>query len=240
MQKILLFALVLLMTATSCRQIFAKRVKGNGSVGTETRQASNFNSIDVSGSIDVFVTQSPETSIRIEGDNNLLEYLEVYEEGGTLRIHTRKGVNIKPSRSMKVYVSNPDFKNFEASGACNIIGQSMIRTNEKVRIDLSGSSDVDMQIDAPRIDTEVSGAGTVKLSGKTKDFTVDGSGSTNVKCFDLLAENVRIDISGAGDAQVFASVKLDVDVSGAGNVKYKGNANVTQDISGAGSVRKQD
>ena len=199
MQKILLFALVVLMTATSCRQIFAKRVRGNGSVGTETRQVANFNSIDVSGAIDVYVSQSPESSIKIEGDQNLLEYVEVYEEGGTLRIHTRKGINMKPTRSMKVHVSNPDFKGFEASGA-----------------------------------------GSVKLAGKTKDFSVDGSGSTEVQCFDLLAENVRIDISGAGDAQVFASVKLDVDVSGAGNVRYKGNANVTQNISGAGSVKKLD
>ena len=61
-----------------------------------------------------------------------------------------------------------------------------------------------------------------------------------MQCFDLLAEIVRIDISGAGDAHVFASVKLDVDVSGAGNVRYKGNANVTQNISGAGSVKKLD
>ena len=240
MQKILLFALVVLMTATSCRQIFAKRVRGNGSVGTETRQVANFNSIDVSGAIDVYVSQSPESSIKIEGDQNLLEYVEVYEEGGTLRIHTRKGINIKPTRSMKVHVSNPDFKGFEASGACNIIGQNMIKTSGNVRIDLSGASDVDMQLDAPKIETEVSGAGSVKLAGKTKDFSVDGSGSTEVQCFDLLAENVRIDISGAGDAQVFASVKLDVDVSGAGNVRYKGNANVTQNISGAGSVKKLD
>lgn len=240
MQKILLFAVVLLMTASSCRQIFAKRISGNGNIGSANRQVSNFNSIDVSGAIDVIVSQSPESSVKIEGDDNLLEYVEVYEEGGTLRIHTRKGVNIKPSGSMKVHVSNPDFKNFEASGACKIIGRNMIKTSGNVRIDLSGASNVDMQLDAPRIETEVSGAGSIKLSGKTKDFSVDGSGSTEVQCFDLLAENVRIDISGAGDAQVFASVKLDVDVSGAGNVRYKGTANVTQDISGAGSVKKQD
>ena len=240
MQKILLFAMVILMTATSCRQVFAKRIRGNGNVSTETRQVSNFNSVDVSGAMDIYVSHSPETSIRIEGDENLLEYVEVYEEGGTLRIHTRKGVNINPSGAMKVHISNPDYKNFEASGACNIIGRDMIKTNGNVKIDLSGSSDVDMQLDAPRIETEVSGAGSVKLTGKTKDFSIDGSGSTEVKCFDLMAENVRINISGAGDAEVFASVKLDVDVSGAGNVAYKGNATVSQDISGAGSVKKQD
>jgi Putative auto-transporter adhesin, head GIN domain len=76
------------------------------------------------------------------------------------------------------------------------------------------------------------------LKGETKDFSADGSGSTDIKCFELLAENTNVELSGAGDAQVFASVKLDVQVSGAADVKYKGNAAVTKEISGAGSVKK--
>ena len=83
MQKVLFIALAVLMTASGCREIFAKRIRGNGNVSTENRQVSNFNSVDVSGAIDVYVSQSPESSIRIEGDNNLLEFIEVYEEGGT-------------------------------------------------------------------------------------------------------------------------------------------------------------
>ena len=48
-----------------------------------------------------------------------------------------------------------------------------------------------------------------------------------------------MDISGAGSAEVYASVKLDAEVSGAGTVRYKGNAtNVSQHVSGAGSVNK--
>ena len=45
-------------------------------------------------------------------------------------------------------------------------------------------------------------------------------------------------MSGACDAEVFASVKLDVNASGASHVKYKGNATVTRNVSGAGSVKK--
>ena len=45
-------------------------------------------------------------------------------------------------------------------------------------------------------------------------------------------------MSGACDAEVFASVKLDVKASGASDVKYKGNAAVSQHVSGAGNVKK--
>ncbi|MBL0130494.1 MAG: DUF2807 domain-containing protein [Chitinophagaceae bacterium] len=76
------------------------------------------------------------------------------------------------------------------------------------------------------------------FGGDTKDFSVQGSGSTDINCFELFAENTKVELSGAGDAEVFASVKLDVHVSGAADVKYKGNANVSQEVSGAGSVKK--
>jgi len=57
----------------------------------------------------------------------------------------------------------------------------------------------------------------------------------------MKAENTKVDISGAGSAEVYASVKLDAEVSGAGSIKYKGNAgNVIQQVSGAGSVKKAE
>jgi hypothetical protein len=39
----------------------------------------------------------------------------------------------------------------------------------------------------------------------------------------LLAENTAVKVSGNGNANVFASVKLDAKVSGSGNIFYSGN-----------------
>jgi hypothetical protein len=77
-------------------------------------------------------------------------------------------------------------------------------------------------------------------SGETKDFRVDCSGASKAKCFELLTETTYVDLSGASDAQVFASIKIDAHISGAADLKYKGNATVTQDVSGAGSIKKVD
>lgn len=51
---------------------------------------------------------------------------------------------------------------------------------------------------------------------------------------------MRLVMSGAGKADVYASEKLDVDLSGAGSVHYSGNpASVTKHISGVGFVSKR-
>ena len=95
-----------------------------------------------------------------------------------------------------------------------------------------------IELDAPEVYADLSGACSVQLKGSTKNLRMEGSGSSDFKCMELLAENVEVDISGSGYAEVYASVKLDVDVSGAGDIKYKGNATVNQHVSGAGSVKK--
>ncbi|HTD93286.1 MAG TPA: DUF2807 domain-containing protein, partial [Chitinophagaceae bacterium] len=89
-----------------------------------------------------------------------------------------------------------------------------------------------------KISVDASGACSIKIKGQTKDFRVDGSGSINVRAFELLSENSDIDISGACDVEVYASVKLTAGASGSSDIKYKGNGSVSTDISGAGSVKK--
>ncbi len=213
-------------------------MRGNGVIKTENRTAGTFNGIDVSGNIDVYVKQDSVASIKIEADENLLQYIVTDNDGSTLQIHERKGVNLNPTRSIKVYVSGPSFKNFDASGACAFYTENKIISNEPVSISLSGAGNVKMELKAPSVKADLSGAGTITLKGETKDFEVDGSGSSEINCFELMTENTKVDLSGAGDAEVFASVKLDVSISGAADVKYKGNATVSQSVSGAGSVKK--
>lgn len=239
MRKLALYLSILSIVFCSCRGgIFGKRVAGDGNVRTETRSAATFNSVDISGAMDLYVKQDSGRSIKIEADENLLSYIVVDNEGDKLVIKPKNGFNLKPTGSIKVYVSSPLFRKIEASGACDVYTENQISSSEAVDLGLSGSSDAKMDIKAPKITADVSGACSVELKGETKDFSGDGSGSSNFKCFELKAENVNIAISGAGDAEVYASVKLDVDVTGAGGVKYKGNPSVSQQISGAGSVKK--
>lgn len=240
MKNVFFLTIIITATLTSCHFIGGKRIRGNGVMKMENRATGTFNSIDVSGNVKVYVKQDSVASVKIETDENLLEYIITDSKDGTLRIHQKEGANLKPSRSIKVYISGPSFKRFKASGACDFFSENKITGTESVSISLSGASDVKLELKVPGIAADLSGAGTITLKGETKDFSVDGSGSTTIKCFELMTENTKVELSGAGDAEVFASVKLEVDVSGAADVKYKGNATVSQKISGAGSVKKVD
>ena len=240
MKQRLLSLILLVSIISSCHFGGGERIRGNGNMKVENRNLSSFDAVYVSGNTDIYVKQDSAFSVRVEADENLMEYIITELDGNTLKIRSKDGANLKSSRSIKVYVSGPSFKYFKASGACDIFSENKITSSEALAIDISGASDVQLELMAPQIEADLSGAGSITLSGQTKDFKVDGSGSTDIKCFDLETENTDIELSGAGNAAVSASVKLDVRVSGAADVRYKGNPTVSQKISGAGSVKKVD
>jgi hypothetical protein len=155
-------------------------------------------------------------------------------------IKSKEGVNLRPTNKIKVYVTSPVYNDIDVSGASNINGVAKIVNTENMKLDVSGAGDINMDVNAPAISAEVSGAGAVNLKGETKTFDLTLTGAGKAHCYELLSENTKVDISGAGDADVYASVKLNAEVSGAGSVTYKGGGTSNSHVSGAGSVKKVD
>ncbi len=238
MNRFLAVTLLSAVLFTSCRYATGKRIKGNGNVVTQARSFSGFTGVDVSSAFQLYVKQDSVFSVKVEADDNLQSYILIKQDGNTLRIMEEHNTNLDATGRIKVYVSAPVFNALDASGACKIISENVLTSTEEITVDVSGASNAELELRAPKVSGEMTGASDLKLKGQTKDLRIRGSGASNAKCFELLSENAEVDVAGASIADVFASVKLKVDASGASDVRYKGNAAVTQNTSGAGSVKK--
>ncbi len=232
------FALLLFSSLlfTSCH-LGGDRIRGNGTIKTESRNAGVFSIVDVSGNIEVHVKQDSAFSVRVEADENLMEYIVIRTDGGRLVIQPKEHSNLSGSKAIKVYVSAPVFKKLEASGASDIVSDNLL-SSESIDIDVTGASSVKLEIKSPRVSADVTGASSVFLTGQTKDLSLDGQGASHLRCYQLLSENADVDVSGASSSEVFASVNLKADASGASNIKYKGAAKHTGSASGAGSITR--
>lgn len=237
MRLTFLFAAALVLLS-SCNMLGGKRVPGNGTIITQQRTVSSFNSIDASGSVKVHVRQDPSSSVKIETDENLMAYVEVYVKEGTLVVKAKDGYNLDPTKDLIVYTTAPVFKNIDVSGSGDIISDNIISGGEPLEMGVSGSGNINVQVALPKVTAQVSGSGNVFLKGTSKEFSGSISGSGSIKAFDLTTDVTTLHLSGAADAEVTANQKLDVSVSGSGDVKYKGSAAVSQSISGSGSVKK--
>jgi hypothetical protein len=240
MKKIVLFLFVPALVLSSCGYFGGKKMRGDGNWTTKERSYSSFDKIEVRGGIDVYITQGDFKPIKIETDENLQEFVEISQVGNTLIIETKSGYDLDPTQDMKVRVTAPVYKEIQASGACDIISENKINSAEAIIFGVSGAGEIKIELSAPKVDVGISGAGSVSMVGETKDFNLELSGAGNAKCFDFKTETTDISISGAGEAEVFASVNLTGSISGAGSIKYKGGAKHSVSTSGAGSVSKVD
>jgi hypothetical protein len=223
---------------SSCRFFGGERISGNGHISSQQKSAGSFNSVRVSGGIKVHVSQETTQAVKIETDQNLMQYIDVYNDGNTLVIKEKSGYNLDPTKDIIAYVSAPLFKDIDVSGSCDIIGDNIISGSDELSMHVSGSGDIIMQVNCPKVNTEISGSGSVNLKGQVTDFNAEVSGAGDIRCYDLITDNTRLDLSGSSDAEVTANKQLKVDASGSSTVTYKGTANVSQQISGSGSVRK--
>ncbi len=237
--RLAIYCILSFLIFSSCGYTNGKRIEGNGNISTQERNTGNFTGVSASGSIDIIVMDGPAHSLKIETDENLMDYVEVKNNNGSIEVYTKEGYNLKPEKGIKVYATAPAFSRLEVSGSGKIKSNGKIKS-EGLHTEVSGSGDIILDIDAPEIDAEIAGSGSATLSGTTRDFSASVSGSGDIRCFNLLSENTEIDIAGSGNAEVYASKSLDVDVAGAGNVRYKGNPSIKQNIAGAGSVRKAE
>jgi len=224
---------------SSCRYSHRRHVSGSGSTGTETRSVSGFTGVETHGAIDLVVRQG-DFNVKVEADQNLLQYIETTVENGHLVIGFRNGLSIEDINTAKVYVSAPELNDFETHGSGNINGEGKISDKNKIAINVSGSGDVKLHIDCPAVVTETHGSGNLTIDGESKSISTTVSGSGDVKLADLKAETVKVSIHGSGDTEVFASESLDADIFGSGNVHYKGEPKISSSIHGSGEVSKMD
>lgn len=210
-------------------------IAGSGNIISENRSVNRFDSIDLRLSGNLYLTQDIHQPLRIEGDDNVLQFLVTDVADKTLIVHSDKC--FRPTKDINIYVSAEKIGKLKSSGSGKIISQSQI-TVDTLRVEIAGTGSSDLTLNVGKLDTAVSGSGDISLNGEAKVHNSEISGSGNVKAFDLTTEKTDITVSGSGNAQVNALENLEVNILGSGLVYYKGDATVCQNISGSGRLIK--
>ncbi|MBC7507861.1 MAG: DUF2807 domain-containing protein [Ferruginibacter sp.] len=236
MKLILSFALILI-AFTACRQF--KQMRGSGNIITENKTVGDFNSISVGGALEVELKNGDATEVKVEADDNLMKYVDIHVSGNTLKIKS-EGLNNLNNAHLKVFITAPNINQIKSSGAATVSIKGILKNNDKINMEASGAANINGEVDAPEIDTEASGAANIDISGRTKSYKANASGSGTVKSSDLMSETTNAHASGAGTVHVYSSVSMDAEASGAGTVHYKGGGSISQKVSGAGNIKKDD
>jgi hypothetical protein len=216
--------------------LFLSSISCFTAVAQQTRTVGDFTGIKTGDAFDVTITQSDANTLKVNAPESAQAQIKTEVKDGILNIWTEG--NIKSNDDITISISVKSMSSLDVSGAADVKSSNQMLC-DKLEIKSNGAGDINLDLKAGEIKTDISGAGDVTLKGTAQllDATVSGAG--DLKAANLEATKVKAKISGAGDAKVFAVQSLDADVSGAGSIIYKGNPvdrNVA--INGAGSVRE--
>lgn len=205
---------------------------------TETRAIASFNAIEVSGNIEVEFTRDDSLgSLTIEASKAFLPKIVTKVENGVLRIYSDE---IFLNRTARVRVAVDSLTRVECSGASRVTADDPIKAANLV-LKVSGAGDVSLNVKGAKlVDVDVSGASKADLNGSSEAIKVECTGASNVDAEALETKTAYVRASGASDASVFASVRLDAGASGASHIGCKGSPKlVNKNESGGADVDVQ-
>src|SRR6478736_7733774 len=97
--------LLLCMAASIHSYAIWNVIKGNGIAQTETREANGYISLSCGGPMKVEVVYGTSNTIQLEGDENILPYIETLVKNGELTIRVKEHTSVKPQVPLRVHVS---------------------------------------------------------------------------------------------------------------------------------------
>lgn len=253
MRKTILIFLVVILAVTT---LFS----GCSGVYTEKKDFSNFTAVDVENIFTVEIVQSNTFSIEITANEGLREYVDVSQEGETLKIalsphhvftdFTRRTI-------LKAKVTMPALYGLSLTGAAkgtvsgfesthdftfNVDGASSLNIKDmetgKIESEISGASSVTGSINATDAKFEVSGASKVDLDGSGNNLILNVSGASNLNLTKFIVNTADVNLSGASQATLDVKEKMAVILSGASKLYFYDNPTIANiSITGASTIK---
>jgi len=216
---------------------FFSNIRGSGNVIKETRELAVFHSIEVGGAFKVHITQGEPQKVQIETDDNIMPQIITKVKGGDLKIYSKGSISNPTKLNIDIVVANLD--DIDISGACKLVATNIFTSN-KMDIDCSGASVINMGLQCKELGIDISGASVGEFNGTTKILSIEASGASNLKCQNLEASIADVEASGASNVSISADKIINIEASGSSNVDYKSNgASLEINTSGVSHVRKR-
>jgi len=217
MKKVSIIIILIFLALVASVKLNAQ-IRGNGEVTKQSRSVDSFDGIKVDGATTVVLTQGDKFDVIVETDSNIQEYVVAEVKNGTLdfSFSTNK---IKKYKILKFHVTAPEINLIKVSGASDVNSSNEL-TGDKLKIIVSGASDINLNVNYTSITTKVSGASDITLNGAATSSVIESSGASDFHGKGLITTSSVVKASGASSCFVNATSNLNYEVSGASDVKY--------------------
>jgi hypothetical protein len=231
-------------------------IRGSGNVVEESRAVSGITGVNLATLGQLTVEVGDRESLRIEAEDNLMEYIESDVRSGELKIETQSDIRLDPSRPVNYYltVTSLDSIRISSSGDIeapdlesgrfniNVASSGNLKMGnleaDRLTVRISSSGDVAMGVlSADTLEVDITSTGDLDIAGgevKTQNITISSSGKYTAQ--DLTSEEADVRLSSSGSATIWVTNRLQATLNSSGDVRYRGNPTVDASTSSSGDA----
>lgn len=181
----------------------------------------DFRAVVLTGPDDVVISHGAQYAVKVEGDKDAVDQLNLVVEDGALRIGRRSGGLGGHGGDAQVHVTMPSLVGI------SLVGSGDMRVDRlegrQVRVDMLGAGNLDVaQVLADSADVSLTGAGDLKIAGKAKTARLRTAGAGDIRAAGLATDKLKLDVVGAGDVAARANKAAEISIIGPGNAQVIG------------------
>jgi hypothetical protein len=234
------------------------RVRGSGDVIKVDRDVEDVTGVKLAMTGTLYIEVGDEETLTLEGEDNLLEYIETDVHGGMLIIETDEDVSLRPRQPLRYYLTVKSLDEIRISSSGDIeaadfdaddftiditsSGDLEIGTLNctDLEIDMSSSGDVYIdELHAETLEADLSSSGDLEIGhGEVDSQEISLSSSGDYNASHLACNEAEIDVSSSGDATVRVRDFLEATTSSSGDVYYYGHPEVDSWEDSSGDVKR--
>jgi hypothetical protein len=211
---------------------------------TKKFKVGNFSSLEIGHAFEVHIFKGSTYALSATGNADDLERIEVDLNGSTLDVSLEESYwtnwrNWKSgTKKIILNITMPRLRDAEFGGASKVTLEGFV-DEEEMSLHVSGAAKLSStKLVADKLLLDLSGASKVDMHGQVLKLTIDLSGASHIDLNEMIARDVDVDASGASHVELNVQKSLRVEASGASKITYRGNPAVSQDVSGASFVRR--
>lgn len=205
----------------------AQVAKGSGILKEEVREFNGISEIIAQGKFKLFLIHGENEGVKVEADDNLIEYFQTRMDGEVLYI--RMGAEIRKFKELNVYVTINSLKKITLLNEVFLESNGVLQF-EELSVFAGGMSRVNIEIFASKTTIETNDGTYAYLKGYSEKLFVEVHDETEINAFNLQADYCQVKSSGLTDVMVNVEKDLKLLVTGSSNVYYTGNPKISKRI----------
>jgi ASC-1-like (ASCH) protein len=176
----------------------------------------NFTAIDLSGVMNVYLTQGDKISVKVEADERVQDKVDISTEDNTLYVKTQKG-SFSNVKKMNVYITFTNLNEIHNKLVGNLKSETTIKETA-LRYKSAAVGNTNLQLDVEDLKIDISAIGNTAFSGKAINCRLNNSSVGNVRAGDLIVENMELSSAAVGNLEYHANNTKVVKSNGIGKV----------------------